>query len=246
MANRTLRKYQERERLALRSGNWGPWHRVEDARPPRTTGWLSEVHTVWKNHVFAVLVRTVQTACGPVQHAAIRNVSETDIPWAAMQRIKDEIFGPRRVAVEVFPPADELVDEANMYHLWILPEGFALPFTLTGGGHVYGVAVPTPTLEATLAEVNEWQRATFPDGTARSAAVHLLKEAHELAADPHDAEEMADVLMLVAGVADRAGVDLHAALRAKLEKNRQRKWGKPDADGVVEHVREPEGVAHGA
>ena len=133
-APRILRKYQEREQRALRTGAWGPWESVAERRRG-TGGWLDEVHAVWKNHVFAVLIRTVPTAWGDVQHAAIRNVSETDIPWAAMQRIKDELFGADRLAVEVFPPRDELVDEANMYHLWILPEGMELPFTLVGRGH---------------------------------------------------------------------------------------------------------------
>lgn len=141
MGNRTLRKYQEHERRALRTGDWGPWQKVPNTRPPRAGGWLAEIHTVWKNHVFAVLVRTVPTDWGEVEHAAIRNVSETDIAWRDMQRIKDELFGAKRVAVEVFPPWAEIVDEANMYHLWVLPEGFALPFTLVGRGHVFGAPV---------------------------------------------------------------------------------------------------------
>jgi hypothetical protein len=67
---------------------------------------------------------------GEVDHAAIRNCSSTDVPWAAKQRIKDELFGKDRVAVEVFPLADELVDSANMYHLWVMPAGYRLPFGL--------------------------------------------------------------------------------------------------------------------
>jgi hypothetical protein len=53
--------------------------------------------------------------------------------WADMQRIKNELVGPERVAVEVFPPVSELVDQANIAHLWVLPEGFALPFSLKAG-----------------------------------------------------------------------------------------------------------------
>jgi len=45
-----------------------------------------------------------------------------------MQRIKDELAGHDRTGVEVYPPHDEIVDQADMYHLWVLPE--PLPFTL--------------------------------------------------------------------------------------------------------------------
>ncbi len=143
--SRTIRAIRERERVALRTGDWGAWEWVSK-RPEGGRGWLSEVHTVWKNCAFCVLVRTVETEWGPVLHAAIRNVSETNIPWRDMQRIKDELFGEERVAVEVFPPRDELVDEANMYHLWVLPEGTRLPFTLAFSGHRRGFAnhLPTP------------------------------------------------------------------------------------------------------
>ncbi|MGR9527665.1 DUF7694 domain-containing protein (plasmid) [Priestia megaterium] len=44
------------------------------------------------------------------------------------QRIKNEIFGEEYTAIEVFPKESELVDEANMYHLWVLPKGMNLPF----------------------------------------------------------------------------------------------------------------------
>jgi hypothetical protein len=47
-----------------------------------------------------------------------------------MQRIKDTLAGPDRAAVEVYPPASEVVDQANMYHLWVLPPGARLCFGL--------------------------------------------------------------------------------------------------------------------
>jgi len=46
-----------------------------------------------------------------------------------MQAIKDQ-FWPHRQAVEIYPPAAEVVDVAPMRWLWILPAGEALPFDL--------------------------------------------------------------------------------------------------------------------
>lgn len=98
--------------------------------PPSAQGWLGRVRMTKKNRIFAVLIRTVRTPVGEVEHVAIRNHASSDIPWAAKQRIKNELFGEERLAVEVFPPVSELVDGANMYHLWILPVGYNLPLGL--------------------------------------------------------------------------------------------------------------------
>lgn len=59
-----------------------------------------------------------------------RNDGKAGVPWPHRQRIKDELAGPERQAVEVFPPADEVVDDANCYHLWVLPADQPVPFTL--------------------------------------------------------------------------------------------------------------------
>lgn len=120
----------EREKRALQTGEWGAWE--DGPLPPRLSslGWLSRVHTTKRNRIFAVLIRTIRTSWGEVEHAAIRNHASSDIPWAAKQRIKNELFGEERVAVEVFPPEPELVDDANMYHMWVLPVGYKLPFGL--------------------------------------------------------------------------------------------------------------------
>jgi hypothetical protein len=42
-----------------------------------------------------------------------------------MQRIKDTIAGPKTTAVEVYPPWNEIVDGAELYHIWVLPGGLA-------------------------------------------------------------------------------------------------------------------------
>jgi NTP pyrophosphatase (non-canonical NTP hydrolase) len=66
---------------------------------------------------------------------------------------------------------------------------------------------------------------------------HLRKEVDELAEDTSDGEEMADCFILLLTLAEMAGVDLMAEAQRKMEINRKRKWGPPDADGVCFHVR---------
>lgn len=96
------------------------------------------------------------------------------------------------------------------------------------------------------ADILAWQAATFPHRTPSSITEHLRREATELAKEPGDAEEMADVGLLLIAAADASGVDLMSAMRAKLEKNKRRTWGAPDAQGVVSHVEPAEAEARAA
>lgn len=95
-------------------------------------GWFGEMDRAYTDTgmKYAVMTRSVDTEWGEVVHACIRNADNTDIPWAEKQRIKNELLGEGRTAIEVFPAKDDLVDEANMYHLWVLPAGMKLPFTI--------------------------------------------------------------------------------------------------------------------
>ncbi|HEV2734883.1 MAG TPA: dATP/dGTP pyrophosphohydrolase domain-containing protein [Longimicrobiaceae bacterium] len=100
-----------------------------------------------------------------------------------------------------------------------------------------GCGLGRRSLDDLLADVVAWQRETFPVATPASVVEHLRREVAELVNDPHDAMEQADALFLLAGLAAHTGVDLADAVRRKLEINRARVWGAPDAHGVVEHVR---------
>ena len=71
---------------------------------------------------------------GAITHLWIRrHDGEMPRSWSDMQRIKNEVCGADRTGVEVFPPQDELVDQANMAHLWVYPADYVMPFSLRGG-----------------------------------------------------------------------------------------------------------------
>ncbi|OTO02216.1 DUF7694 domain-containing protein [Enterococcus sp. 5B3_DIV0040] len=111
-----------------------PKHWRQGPSPKSTNschGWVAEMDRGLTDGQYAVLVRTVETEpYGPVLHAAIRNRENTEISWCEKQRIKNELFGEEREAIECFPKESELIDEANMYHLWVFPPGIGLPFGL--------------------------------------------------------------------------------------------------------------------
>lgn len=85
------------------------------------------------NNVVSVQRYERATAWGTVQHLAVRRHDETEIQgWDLLQRVKNEIAGELAVALEVYPREEDVVDQAPMRHLFVLPEGFDLPLTIRG------------------------------------------------------------------------------------------------------------------
>ena len=106
-------------------------------------------------------------------------------------------------------------------------------------------------------EVGEWGNVQFPMATSSAICAHLKREVAELDKAAYSlrvfspnyqaqllkqevAMEAADCYMLLLHLCFRNGIDLETAAREKFEVNKARTWGKPDAEGVVEHVREGE------
>lgn len=99
--------------------------------------------------------------------------------------------------------------------------------------------LPDPCLLFRIAHKSHaWAEQTFPDSGPSAKAAHLLKEARELFDSPTDPEEMADIFLLLANLAGYCSFDLGKLADAKMQKNQARRWGKPDAAGVVEHIRD--------
>lgn len=42
--------------------------------------------------------------------------------WRHLQQIKNELVGPEAEAIELYPAESRLVDTANQYHLWVIPD----------------------------------------------------------------------------------------------------------------------------
>jgi NTP pyrophosphatase (non-canonical NTP hydrolase) len=97
----------------------------------------------------------------------------------------------------------------------------------------------------TQATISAWRDTAFGLSTsnARMAAranEEMAELLRALTADdnhPKAAEEMADVLIVLYGLASRMDVDLHAEVDRKMATNRQRVW-KQDGTGHGYHLRE--------
>lgn len=102
--------------------------------------WMPEMDRCWirKEDGTCVCSRLLRTPMGNVEHVTISrkdpsgriitNDGSGELTWAEKQQIKNELFGENRVAVEVYPPADRLIDVADVYHLWVFNKKYRLPF----------------------------------------------------------------------------------------------------------------------
>jgi hypothetical protein len=100
---------------------------------------LDPNQTLWKNNFYTVVKTILEPELGEASgiHLSIRHNERKAVrDWRHFQRIKNEMAGKEREAVEIFPPESQLVDTSNQYHLWVLPEGTTSFFTWNEGRHV--------------------------------------------------------------------------------------------------------------
>ena len=89
---------------------------------------------VWENNLYIVQIYIKKTDWGIIEKAMIRKNDESPIhDWKAFQRIKNELFGEERTALEVYPRQSNLVDVVNIYWLWVFPDGFDCPIEVHEG-----------------------------------------------------------------------------------------------------------------
>lgn len=94
------------------------------------------------------------------------------------------------------------------------------------------------TLQELADKIGHWQDKTFPSATQESIIAHLKKEVNtELYKDCNE-YEIADCIMLLLGLARKRKISIERIVLEKFAINRQRKWGKPNTEGFVEHIKE--------
>lgn len=79
----------------------------------------------WGNDIYSVcLYRDTDSGWDHISyhrrdHKPIRD-------WRDGQRIKNEVCGPEREGIELYPAESRVVDSANEFHIWVAPEGIRL------------------------------------------------------------------------------------------------------------------------
>lgn len=128
-------------RLRSAQPDWTPFEpatlKDKDLEYYKDTAFPNEsLVSVWLNSRYQVLIFSVEAPSVPgglMEHLSIKRLDQETIhDWREMQRIKNELCGPNRERVEIYPAEQRLVDTSNQYHLWVLPEGVEFPFGFAG------------------------------------------------------------------------------------------------------------------
>lgn len=88
---------------------------------------------IWASPQYTVMVYRdcgVQEGWPPMDWLSIRRDDRAArMDWRHKQEIKNQLCGPDREGVELFPNEERLTDTSNQYHLWVLREpGIVFPF----------------------------------------------------------------------------------------------------------------------
>jgi len=92
---------------------------------------------IFINSRYQVNVRVTRN----VTHLSIKRLDKQRVGperYRDFMRIKDELVGPEREAVEIYPARNREVDTANQYHLWVSPVGVSIPIGWHEGRNVSG------------------------------------------------------------------------------------------------------------
>jgi hypothetical protein len=101
---------------------WEPLQLTESTNPEVfAANGIRPPDRVYGNDLYSVFVRDFE---GGVSHISFHRRNRAPVhDWRHFQAIKNEVAGPERLAIEVYPPESLLVDSSNEYHLWVLPIG---------------------------------------------------------------------------------------------------------------------------
>ena len=81
----------------------------------------------FSNNLYIVMIfDSTETNEGIIaQKAMVQQVDAKPIKnhWREMNRIKNELFGEEKTAIEYYPAKSRLIDEHDIYWLWIFEEG---------------------------------------------------------------------------------------------------------------------------
>lgn len=80
----------------------------------------------YRNNRYTVMVyEDSKTTAGTATLVMIQKLDNSVFSnhWAEIQKIKNDIFGTETVAVEYYPAESQVIDDQNIYWIWIYPEG---------------------------------------------------------------------------------------------------------------------------
>ena len=129
--------------------------------------WLPEMDRSWirKEDGTSVCSRIIRTQWGNVEHVTITRGDKGltadgsgDFTWMEKYQIKNELFGEKRVAIEVYPKEDRLVDTCDVYHLWVFDKKFTMPFGIHPKEYQHAIQRGYSMSESELEELQKYHQ----------------------------------------------------------------------------------------
>lgn len=78
-----------------------------------------------KSHVVIMTPMSIEHGIdGWVSLSIKRHDRKAECDWRIFQRIKNDLVGEKREAVQLFPSMDRVLDTANQYFLWVAPKDY--------------------------------------------------------------------------------------------------------------------------
>ena len=121
--------------------HWPTWSKAVRASTGLTDEQLRNLYndeflagTTWMNDIYVVILTTLK---GGITHLSIRRRDRRACrDWRDFQQMKNQLCGAEREAMEIYPAESRVIDTANQFHLWVLPEGMIVPTGYFMGRHV--------------------------------------------------------------------------------------------------------------
>jgi hypothetical protein len=117
-------------KLVKQTGQAGPrWKPMQNAsfqgEQPTGRGFVG----VFVNDWYQVTMYEDAGPDGAVNWLVIRRRDSAPVhDWRHLQQIKNDLCGPEREGIEIYPAESRLVDTANQYHMYVFPSGARVPF----------------------------------------------------------------------------------------------------------------------
>lgn len=126
---RQMQRAKEKHVRKIMEGGYNEWKDITDDE--HTQSIMKDLKNIPKkvylNGMFIVQIYDTPNAWSAERVMIRWNDARPDHDWALFQRIKNDLFGEDRVALEVYPSEEHKQDVANVYWLWVLPKGFDCP-----------------------------------------------------------------------------------------------------------------------
>jgi hypothetical protein len=110
---------------------WTEFEKVYPMQQDGTPVELEEGEQYWRNSFYLVLVKQLDPSegeTGPIRLDIRHNQDKAIREWKHLQRIKNELVGEEREAMEIFPPQSMIADMSNTHHLFVPPVGVSSVF----------------------------------------------------------------------------------------------------------------------